>query len=235
VGDNDADAKRARDREDARRRVTIYRLPEPRGGLAGPLPAARARGRLAFPAETAPATALDVRYPDGPHDVEAMAVFPDATVWLVTKQVHRRPDGSLRPVLVYEVDGAAWAAAGPRARKGEERAPPAAARLVDSLPIVPDGTVFHRVTDAALDLPRRLLAVRTYQALYLVPLAAAPGGRWRVARTPAATLCDLTALREPQGEGLAIVPGGGGAVLLSSESNVLGPGGLASATCPAPR
>jgi hypothetical protein len=95
--------------------------------------------------------------------------------------------------------------------------------------------VLHRVTDAALDLPRRLLAVRTYQAVYLVPLAPAPGGGWRVARAPAATVCDLTSLREPQGEGLAVMPGGGGTLILSSESNLLGPGGLASVACPAPR
>jgi hypothetical protein len=50
----------------------------------------------------------------------------------------------------------------------------------------------------------------------------------------------VTVLREPQGEGVAFFPpaGRGGpaaALALSSETNVLGPGGLAFAECPAPR
>jgi hypothetical protein len=103
---------------------------------------------------------------------------------------------------------------------------------VDSLPVVPDGSVFTRVTDAALDPARLLLAVRTYRAVYVVPLAGPP---WRVDRARRATTCDVAALGEPQGEGLGILPGPAVTMLLASESNVLGPGGLATVACPPPR
>lgn len=200
--------------------VTQYRVPEPVGTLAGPLPRRRGRPGVGLPVATAPAAALAVRYADGPRDVEAMAVLPDGATWLVTKQPTRRPDGSVRPALVYRVGAGAWEAGGV-----------ATARLVDSLPIVPDGTVTRRVTDAALDADRRLLAVRTYTAVYLVPLAGPP---WRIDHGRRATVCEIGVLREPQGEGIAVVPAPEPAFVLSSESNLLGAGGLATARCPAP-
>jgi hypothetical protein len=211
----------------ARSSVTLYRVPEPVGDAAGPPPAARAtrrsagrRAGLGLPAATERAARVEVHYADGPRDVEAMVVLPDGDSWLVTKQPLRRPDGSSRPALVYRVPAAAW---------GSGRA--VTARLVDSLPVVPDETITHRVTDAALDAGRRLLAVRTYTAVYLVPLAGPP---WRVDHARRATMCDVSVLREPQGEGLAVVPGPEPMLAFSSESNVLGPGGLATAGCPAP-
>jgi hypothetical protein len=208
VGDNAA----------GRAAVTLYRVPEPLGAWRGPVPRGRGRRALRLPAATAPAESLRVRYADGPRDVEAMAVLPDGDVWLVTKHPLARADGGARPVLVYRVPAAAWGAPGP-----------ATARLVDSLPVVPDRTITHRVTDAAFDPARRLLVVRTYLTAYLVPLAGPP---WRVDRARRATACDLGALREPQGEGVAVVPGPAVTLLLASESNLLGPGGLAWATCP---
>jgi hypothetical protein len=202
--------------------VTLYRVPEPLGGLAGPLPPRGARRALRLPAATARAEALEVRYTDGPRDVEAMAIFPDADSWLITKHPTRRADGTRRPALVYRVGAEAWGAAGP-----------ATARLVDSLPLVPDGTIVDRVTDAAFDPGRRLLAVRTYAAVLLVPVDGPP---WRVARERRATRCDVGVLREPQGEGVAFAPGPGDPTLvLTSESNLLGAGGLATVACPPPR
>jgi hypothetical protein len=204
-----------------RAEVTLYRVPEPLGAPAGP---------LRLPASTAPPAALAVRYADGPRDVEAMVVLPDGDVWLVTKHPARRPDGGARPALVYRVPAAAWGAPGG-----------ATARLVDSLPLTPDATLTGRVTDAAFDPARRLLAVRTYAAVYLIPAAGPP---WRVDHARPAAVCDLGVLREPQGEGVTFLPGARGArgagradpprLALSSEANLLGRGGLATAECPPP-
>lgn len=244
VGDNDAGGRRGPSRG-ARRHVTLYRLAEPRGTLDGARLADRRRAAAALPATAGDVRMLRVRYPDRPHDVEAMAVLPDGAVWLVTKHRVDRPDGSPRPALVFRVDASAWRQAQPAGRWSGE---PVVATFADSLPLVPDGTVFRRVTDAALapagvapagDGPaggpageRRVLAVRTYQALYLVPLVGAP---WRVDHARRPSLCDLTPLREPQGEGVAVLDGPPVTVLLSSEGNVLGAGGVATAGCPPPR
>lgn len=206
-----------------RSRVTLYRVPEPLGVAAGPLPARGAREALGLPASTGPVEALDVRYADGPRDVEAMAVLPNGDTWLITKHPSRRPDGALRPALVYRVGAEAWA--------GAARAEVAVAQLVDSVPVVPDEAVTNRVTDAAFDADRRLLAVRTYTAVSLVPVAGPP---WRVDRRRRATACDVAVLREPQGEGVAFARGPGLALVLSSETNFLGVGGLATAGCPPP-
>jgi hypothetical protein len=234
VGDTGDNAAGGGGRGAGRAEVALYRVPEPLGGAAGPLPVRRRRVALPFPAATAPAEVARVRYADGPRDVEALAVLPDGGAWLVTKHPLARPDGTARPALVYRVGPEAWGAA----RAGRV----AVARLVDSLPVVPDATLTHRVTDAAYDPARRLLAVRTYGAVYLVPLAAPAGGAgWRVDRARRATACDLGALREPQGEGVAFAAappdaaGPDARLVLSSEGNVLGPGGLAEAACPAPR
>ncbi len=195
--------------------VTLYRVPEP-------LPLGPPAGRPPrLPPATAPAAALAVRYADGPRDVEAMAVLPDGDAWLITKHPSRRPDGGARPALVYRVAAGAWA--------GGAAGGPATARLVDSLPVVPDRTVTHRVTDAAFDAGRRLLAVRTYRDVYLVPVAGPP---WRVDRGRPATVCGVAVLREPQGEGVAFAPGPPATLVLSSETNLLGRGGLATARCP---
>lgn len=223
VGDNAA----------RRASVTVYRVPEPLDAPGDATPVGRAAARrglahLPLPRVSAPAESLAVRYPDGPRDVEAMVVLPTGATWLITKAPLRRPDGTPRPALVYEVPAAAWVGAGARG--------PVTARLVDSLPIVPDRTITHQVTDAALDAARALLAVRTYTAVYLVPVVggSSGGARWRTDHARRATACDVAVLREPQGEGITVAPGPGLTLVLSSESNFLGRGGLATAGCPAP-
>jgi hypothetical protein len=225
VGDVGDNAAAGYGGDGARASVTLYRVPEPLGALAGGLPPRRGRSGPALPTTTASAVALGVRYADGPRDVEAMAVFPDGEGWLITKHPVRRADGSPRPALVYRVPAAAWAGAAP----GGAPAAPVTAPLVDSLPLVPDATITHRVTDAALDAARRLLVVRTYAAVYLVPVAGPP---WRVDRARPATRCRVGVLGEPQGEGVAVLPGPAVTLALSSETNLLGRGGLAFARCP---
>jgi hypothetical protein len=57
------------DNRGMRKRITVYRVPEP--GLGD--------------ASTAPAEAFHATYLDGPHDAEALFVTPDAEVFVVTK------------------------------------------------------------------------------------------------------------------------------------------------------
>jgi len=58
------------DNIDQRTQIVIYRIPEPAagGGAAGPT--------AVSPAATAPSEALRLRYPDGPHNAEALLVHP---------------------------------------------------------------------------------------------------------------------------------------------------------------
>jgi hypothetical protein len=63
-----------------RTEIIVYRIPEPAAGGAGPVPT------KAAPAATAPAEVLRLRYPDGPHNAEALAVHPTTgDVYVVTK------------------------------------------------------------------------------------------------------------------------------------------------------
>jgi hypothetical protein len=96
VGDVGDNAAAGYGGDGARASVTLYRVPEPLGALAGGLPPRRGRSGPALPTTTASAVALGVRYADGPRDVEAMAVFPDGDAWLITKHPSRRADGSPR-------------------------------------------------------------------------------------------------------------------------------------------
>jgi hypothetical protein len=57
------------DNQESRERITIYQLPVPASGSTS----------------TKPATAIHVRYPDGPHDAEAIVVTRKAGVFFVTK------------------------------------------------------------------------------------------------------------------------------------------------------
>ena len=77
IGDNDAE----------RPSVTVYRIPEPAPGAA----------------ESAPATAIRLRYPDGAHDAEALFVHGGA-IHIVTK-------GESGPIAIYRAPADASAGA----------------------------------------------------------------------------------------------------------------------------
>jgi hypothetical protein len=67
------------DNLDQRSEIIVYRIPEPAAG-AGPVTT------KAAPAASAPAEALKLRYPDGPHNAEALAVHPTTgDVYVVSK------------------------------------------------------------------------------------------------------------------------------------------------------
>jgi hypothetical protein len=145
------------DNRERRRSVRIHRLPEPD-------PATARRG------STAPVEVLHVRYPDNPHDVEAMWVDPNGDVQLVTK-------GRGSNIRQYRVPAAAWTAGR------------AVAQRLAPLPIEANRRLDRFVTGAAISPDARLVAVRTYREIYFfergsngalvlpaVPLACSLGG-----------------------------------------------------------
>lgn len=134
---------------------------------------------------------LVVRYADGPHNVESLVLAPDGGFLLLPKEVMRRPDGTRRPTLLYRVAPGAWAA-------GDT----AVARLVDSIPIVPGAATRQQVTDAALSRDGRVLAVRTYADVWLFAADSLTG---RPLAGVAPVTCNVSALHEPQGEGVGIL------------------------------
>ena len=158
--------------------VSIYRVAEP-----APL-AAGERGLLR-------ADQLIARYPDGAHNVEAMVVAPDGALRLLTKELRRSRGRGPATTRVYELAASSWGGA-----------TPAEAVLVDSLPVAPDAPSRYAVTDAALSADGRIMAVRTPDRLFALRVDSAAG---RLLPGHAPATCDLTALREEQGEGVGIL------------------------------
>jgi hypothetical protein len=173
VGDNSA----------IRRVVTVYRVSDTPTG-----------DRRSLAAE-----ALILRYPDGAHDVEAMYVMPNGTMYFITKRPLKDSAGRLRPALVFSLPASAWDADSV-----------VTAELVDSLPIVPGP--FRMITDAALAPDGRHLAVRTYTELWVFATDPVTG---RVRADVRPTICDLTRLEERQGEAVAWLDATGRLLLMS--------------------
>ena len=128
---------------------------------------------------------MEFRYADGPHDVEAMWVTPDTSVFVLTKRPARDAAGRYRPARIYRIPASAW-------RTNSVTI----VDVVDSLPIVPmPNSSRGWITDAALSAPdsagARHLAVRTYGDVYLFGIDAVT---W-LPTTLIAT-CSLKALRE---------------------------------------
>lgn len=148
--------------------VSLVRLAEPvlDARFVGDVPA-RAAETLTF------------RYPDGAHDVEAMAVNGQGDVLLVTK-------GRSGGVLLFRIPAAAWG-------KGV-----ATAERIDSLPITPNAGMGRLVTGAALSPDGSELMVRTYRDLF--PFRVLPTGKVTPMGQP--TACDILG-KEPLGEGVS--------------------------------
>lgn len=143
VGDNDGQ----------RKSLQVYRVREPA------VSAGTGSVRSAEP--------IIVRFADGGHDVEAMYVAPDTSIWFITKRPRNRKDGSARPVHLHRLLRAQWATGTPLA-------------IEDSLPITPEsGPGRDWVTDASLSTPdasgKRRLAVLTYGAVYVFDADALTG------------------------------------------------------------
>jgi hypothetical protein len=150
--------------------VTVYAVPEPE-------PPTGAGDTLRT---TAAPAVLQLRYPDGSHDVEAIYVSPrDSALYLVSK-------GRTGGIRLYRVDRAKWAERGV-----------ATAALVQTVDIRPSAEAGRWVTGAAVRRDGRLVAIRTYSEIYLF----SSGGGGRLA--PAGEACDVAGL-EPGGGGEAI-------------------------------
>ena len=156
------------DNREQRTSVTIYRLREP---------AKLERFRDAPDAAPLDLDTLQLRYPDGPHDTEAMWVDRDGAMSLVTK-------GRTGGIVLFRLLSAAWDSPGV-----------VTATRIQSLPIVPDQPAGRWVTDAALAPDGQRVAIRTYTELYYFPVL--PLGRLG----PPTTRCNIAGL-EPQGEGV---------------------------------
>jgi hypothetical protein len=154
-------------------------------------------------------------YPDGRHDVEAMYVVENGDAFLITKRP-ARGHARLRRALVFRVPAAAWATG-----------KPIVAQLADSLSIVPGSAPFRTITDAALAPDGKHLAVRTYSQLYVYATDSA-SGRVNASVTP--SICNLVALDEAQGEGVAWIASTG-RFAFSSEGTTQT---LRLASCPVP-
>jgi hypothetical protein len=178
------------DNDERRNQVVIYAVPEPDPSSG----AARA--------PTSAAHALAVRYPDGPHDAEALVVLPDGRLDIVTK-------GRSGAVLRFEIPASAWA-------HGDLEAPDA-----DTLPITPAFFLGRWVTGAAAAPDGRTVVVRTYTEIYRFEI----GPRWRLLG-PAC----VVGLIEPQGEGVDFLDATH--LVLTSETAWGSTGGLTIVQCP---
>ena len=179
------------DNEEIRRSARLYRLPEP---------AVPPRGGAGF---TARAEALEVRYPDGPHDVEAALVAPDGAVLLVTK-------GRTSGVLAFRVPASAWA-------KGSVTATP-----LGRLPLA-SGGLGAMVTDASPSPDGDRVAIRTYLEIFFFRLT--PADTFE----PLGIACGVAGL-ELQGEGIAWVEPD--QFVLTSEGAFGAPGTVTMVRCP---
>lgn len=152
IGDNGAD----------RERITVYRVPEP----------AAVHGTVAI------GEVFHARYPDGPHDAEALFVTPDGDIFIVTK-------GETGPVALYRF---------PRSR------PPGRTVTLERVGRPREGGEVdrdERITDAAVSPDGRWMVLRTRDTLLIHPAVRLAAGDWREAAR-----VDLEDLDEPQGEGV---------------------------------
>jgi hypothetical protein len=156
------------DNREIRPFVTIYAIPEPEppAGPGDTLGVTRA------------AAILHLRYPDGAHDVEGVYVSPrDSALYLVSKGFQPRT-----AIRVYRVGREAWS--------GEDTTRAvAAATLVQTLDITPSREAGRVVTGAAIRPDGRVVALRTYNEIFL--FYPGVGGRLSPARDRACNIAGI--------------------------------------------
>jgi hypothetical protein len=158
-------------------------------------------------AATARAEAFSATYPEGPRDSEAFFVGTDGTLFVVTK-------GEGSPISVYRFP--AGAAAG------------ATARLEHVATLAGKAGRDERITDADLTPDGRWVALRTLRRVEFHRTDALLRGS-----TGEPIEVDISGLREPQGEGIAV--GSDGTVFLAGESgDGVNGGTLARLSCKLP-
>jgi hypothetical protein len=177
------------DNKERRRDASIYILPEP----------AEVRGR-----QLADARRVVLQYPNGPRDVEALAVRRSGEAILITK-------GRSGPVELYRIDPA------------ELQRDSARVDMWTSLPIVPQRMIGRLVTGAALHSSDSLIVVRTYTQIFYFGLSTFP------AEVSLKATCWLGAY-EPQGEAVDFLDDS--TLVLSSEGSKGRPAGMSKVRCP---
>ncbi len=182
------------DNAERRGDIVIYRIPEP-----------RVRGDSLGPIATARAVALHVRYPDRPHDAEAMLMTPIGDLLLVTKGI-----GGVR---LYRISLAAW-----------DSDAPATASATGTLPIPADTASFRLVTDGAVAPDGVHAVIRTYRDLYFFRLTAD-----NLVPDSPARACNILGL-EVQGEGVDWLDQHH--LVLTGEQAFALAGSIAVVTCP---
>ncbi len=156
------------------------------------------------PGGTASAEAFHASYPDGAHEAEALLVAPDGTLLVVTK-------GETGPVSVYKFP------------KQLSKEPMRLERVGQSISGKAKAT--ERVTDGAISADGKVVMLRTRTSLTFYRGAEFLRGDFQVISS-----ADLSALGEPQGEGVAF--GAGDAVYVASEGGgKKAPGRLGVLSC----
>jgi uncharacterized protein YjiK len=150
------------DNHGSRSAITIYRLREP-----APTDSA-----------TAPAEAIQLTYPDGPQDAEALFATADGALFVVTK-------GEQGPVHVYRVPSEIKAGASGKLQR--------VATLTSN-----ETDKTSRVTDAAVSPTGDWVALRTADKVLFYRTEALTTGK-----TDPPLQFDLRGLKEPQGEAIA--------------------------------
>lgn len=163
-------------------------------------------------ARVAPVGRIRYRYPDGPHDVEALAVHPTGDLVVVTKG--RTPTILLYRLAAAEVDAASRA-------DTTIVLPPGI-----PLSITPDFTIGRAVTGAAFDPSGSRLAVRTYTEVFF--FAWPPSGESELEEVASC----FVGFTEPQGEAVAFEDST--TLLLTSESRGDRDGSLTRVRCRLP-
>jgi hypothetical protein len=180
--------------------ATIYAIPEP----APPERASDTLGTTRAPA------VLQLRYPDGAHDVEAIYVSPrDTAVYLVSK-------GRGGTIRLYRVDRGAW-------RSPDTTSDIVVATLVQTLDIRPSSEAGRLVTAGAIRPDGRVVALRTYTEIYL--FYPGVGGRLLPARERP---CNIAGL-EIGGEAIDFLDDS--TFVLTSEAGRSRPGTIDTVTC----
>lgn len=150
-------------------------------------------------AETsAQAEAFHATYPDGPQDAEALLIAPDGRPFIVTK-------GATGPIALYRFPAPLQTGTTVR---------------LERIGVAPNAKADSRshVTDGTISADGQWAVLRTHDALMFFRTSDLLAGRWHVAFQ-----VDLTALKEPQGEGVAL--GNNNSVFVSGESGGKGKAG----------
>jgi hypothetical protein len=150
--------------------IAVYRVPEPRLGAA-------------MPQATAPAERLTLRYPDRPHDAEALLVDPSGRSLLIVTKVLAGPAG------LYTAAIPAGTATTTLQRAGEVRL-----------------GVAEPVTGGDVAANGRTIALRTYDSVFVWPRRKGESLVAALRRPPCTVGADL--LDEGQGEAIALTADG---------------------------